>query len=108
MPIPSRPKIARGHYMGDVPLDVLQRLIRRLVHVNGDCWIWTGAADQRGYGYLKVEGVCRWAHRVAFAAFKGPLKGGLEVHHTCHNTRCCNPAHLEALPANRNRSRRRT
>lgn len=98
------PKISRGQYLADIPLEAVRRLLRRLVS-KGDCWVWTGATDDRGYGVIKVQGQAQWVHRVAYAAFRGELPDGKEVHHTCHNPPCCNPVHLEALSPRKNRAK---
>ena len=44
------------------------------------------------------------AHVLAFEVFHGAVPAGYEVDHTCRNTLCCNPEHLEAVtPAENNR-----
>lgn len=74
-----------------------------------DCWYWTGAQTRSGgrdhgsrkpYGHMKASvlglSVMR-AHRIAWVLFRGPLDPDLEVDHTCRNSLCVNPYHLEAL-----------
>lgn len=60
-----------------------------------DCWEWQGASDAKGYGrmWCGTHGAIR-SHRVAYAAFNGPVTRGAIVRHSCDNTRCTNPAHL--------------
>ena len=41
-----------------------------------------------------VDGRLRRAHRVAYAAFVGPIPIDPVVCHRCDNPPCCNPAHL--------------
>jgi len=70
----------------------------------GDCHIWDGAKDPRGYGNLSalIEGKKKkiGAHRIALAIAKPelhPLIFGdskLIVRHSCDNPGCCNPDHL--------------
>lgn len=73
------------------------RLLRRLeADTNGGCWLWSGAVDDRGYGSIKLgpnRGSER-THRVAYAAFNGPIPPSLVVMHACDVKVCCNPRHL--------------
>lgn len=59
-----------------------------------ECWTWTRAANEKGYGVVYVDGV-RWkTHRFAWFATFGPIPAGLMVLHNCDNPPCCNPDHL--------------
>lgn len=64
-----------------------------------NCWNWTlFVSSQTGYGCRTVRGK-RWsAHRYAYVQKHGELDPTYDVHHLCHNRRCVNPDHLEALP----------
>lgn len=53
------------------------------------CWNWLKALSKAGYPTER-------AHRVYYQAANGPIPKGIHVHHKCRNTRCVNPAHLEA------------
>ena len=61
------------------------------------CWQW--AKNPKGrYGQFSVgkqKGIS--AHRASYELFNGPIPAGLTVDHLCRNTRCVNPAHLEAV-----------
>lgn len=64
------------------------------IEENG-CWTWLGAINKRsGYGAMKVEGVYRSAHCVAFFLKHGtyPKHNGT---HSCDNIRCVNWDHIE-------------
>lgn len=83
---------------------VIARLFARLEITDGGCWEWQGARDERGYGRIKADGRPQWVHRLAFVIFNGPIEAGEVVHHTCHNTSCVNPDHLETLSHSENSS----
>jgi hypothetical protein len=71
--------------------------------VRGPCWSWTGAGDDKGYGWFWFSGKRRWAHRVSVAFFKrGGIPDGYEVNHDCCNHRCVNPDHLQPLSKSAN------
>ncbi len=69
---------------------------------NGSCWNFLGNHDEKGYGRFWLQTRNQWAHRVAYVVFNGPIPAGLTVHHTCHNTSCVNPAHLQLSPLQQN------
>ena len=58
------------------------------------CWEWGRSIGGSGYGVCWVDGRCHNAHKVAYELSHGPVEKGLVVRHTCHNRKCCNPAHL--------------
>jgi len=60
------------------------------------CWPWVGSIS-RGYGRIGVARRPVQAQRVAHELYIGPIPQGFEVDHLCRNTRCVNPAHLEAV-----------
>jgi hypothetical protein len=58
------------------------------------CWPWRTAVNNKGYGAFRG----RTAHRFAYAlAHPDADMRGLDVHHTCCNKACMNPAHLQLL-----------
>jgi len=61
---------------------------------DSDCWNWNGKITRDGYGCVKIFGVFRGAHRVAYEIEYQDAADGLCVMHTCDNPKCCNPAHL--------------
>lgn len=65
------------------------------------CWLWTGGtAGQYHYGVIRVGSLVdgsraqRYAHRVSWELFHGPIPQGLHVLHRCDVHSCVNPAHL--------------
>ncbi len=75
--------------------------------VVGECWIWLGATitSRSGlhYGSCYFEGKTDLVHRVMFRTHHGEIKDGYDIPHTCFETLCGNPAHLEQHPATTNR-----
>jgi len=63
-----------------------------------ECWEWQASYGSKGYGqsWWKPAGRAIGAHRVAYMLTHGEIPKDLQIAHTCHNKRCCNPAHLEA------------
>ncbi len=61
------------------------------------CWLWTASTNGCGYGQIYVEGKKRYAHRLSYVEAHGPISPLMRVDHTCHNTLCVNPAHLQAV-----------
>ena len=64
------------------------------------CWIWQRAckgkevANGGGYGCLSIKGKCVGAHRYSYELEIGPIPEGMQILHSCHNTKCVNPAHM--------------
>lgn len=59
------------------------------------CWVSQRSVNTAGYCHGYIDGVHKYAHVHAYEKAHGPVPDGMFVHHTCHNKRCVNPAHLE-------------
>ena len=67
------------------------------------CWLWTGARDKLGYGWIRrTRGGNAPAYRVAWELEVGPIPEGLVIDHLCRNPSCVNPAHLEPVTQREN------
>lgn len=83
-----------------------QRFLAK-VDKSGDCWLWTGAKTNLGYG-------CVWsgpggsqvlAHRVSWELHRGPIPAGLQIDHICRVPSCVRPEHLEPVSPSVNTAR---
>lgn len=84
----------------------------RINVLDNGCWDWTGTRTKWGYGFVKnTDGnPSNRLHRIIYEMVCGRVPDGLVLDHTCHNDkdcdlntkcphrRCCNPAHMEAVP----------
>lgn len=94
----------RGKWQQALPLDAMEpeeipRFFKN-VYPGADghgCWNWKGALCNRGYPNYKFRSVTVKAHRLSFVTFRQPLEPGETVHHLCHNPKCVNPRHLQAM-----------
>jgi hypothetical protein len=60
----------------------------------GKCWVWTGAHNKQGYGWILVaKKVGRHAHRVSWFLSFGEFPA-LDVLHRCDNPPCVRIDHL--------------
>lgn len=62
---------------------------------NSGCWIWIGAIngrDERASFYF--DGKVIYGHRASYLMFRGPIRDGEQVLHSCDLPSCVNPDHL--------------
>lgn len=80
----------------------IQRFAERIIKsFDGDCWLWDGLQDPKGYGLF-----CHfYAHRVAYTLHRGDIPAGMTLDHLCRNKWCVNPSHLEVVSFSENSRR---
>ena len=93
-----RRRVARG-------ASLVERIDLHSRKAEGGCWEWTAAIDDNGYGRASVDGRMKYAHRIAYEAFVGPIPAGLQIDHLCRTRHCVNPAHLEPVTNAENQRR---
>lgn len=85
-------------YMGEQGVTrkttIMEFMFSRIKFVDGGCWEWWGTRLQSNYGVVRYQGRYQLVHRVVYRFFKGKIKDGMLVCHTCDNPPCCNPDHL--------------
>ncbi len=78
-------------------LEVAAQLFMRTRVGENNCWEWVGSLSPHGYGLFHYQRANRFAHRITWELFKGPIPFGKHIHHQCENRKCVNPAHLECV-----------
>lgn len=63
----------------------------------GGHWSLDTKISTKGYHVISTGAGQRYAHRVAYELYVGPIPIGLVIDHTCEVKWCCNPAHLEPV-----------
>lgn len=110
-PVTKGSRFRRGHWARIQPIEPDEVRFWAKVEKTPDCWLWTGAISDKGYGYFNHnERGTTLAHH--FLVGKAPRD--LEWDHTCHtedlscdgsdciHRRCIRPSHLEAVTREEN------
>lgn len=82
-------------------LPLAERLAAKLTP-EGECLVWVGGQNGRGYGQIGLNHKKLLVHRVAWELERGEIPPGIQVDHVCHNTLCCNVEHLRLATAQEN------
>lgn len=85
------------------------RVARRVI-ADGDCLVWTGAKNSRGYGTVtNGRGGSMLVHRYVYEQLVGPIPEGLTIDHVaargCTSKCCVNVEHLEPVTRGENNRR---
>lgn len=80
--------------MGTTARDPLERYLEKVDRRGpDDCWEWTAARFDKGYGAFRLGDKQMKAHRFGYEAQIGPIPEGQYVLHRCDNPPCQNPTH---------------
>jgi hypothetical protein len=78
-------------------VDGYMRAFWQRVDKTADCWLWSGSYylshGKQRYGTFRGKRV----HRIAYELLVGPIPPRLVIDHTCRNTLCVRPDHLEPV-----------
>ena len=88
-------RVAAGYVA--VPRTPIEERLWSKVDKTGECWLWTGGANNKGYGVISKGGhVSRkmLTHRLSYELAYGPIPAGMAVCHRCDTPLCLRPAHL--------------
>lgn len=81
------------------------RIMARTVKRPDGHWIYGGAGDKDGYGYVRTGSAkndsrrMEYAHEIVWRHHHGSAPDGdrLQINHKCGIRKCVNPAHLEVV-----------
>ena len=76
---------------------------RHVVKIPNGCWEWHGYVHpDTGYGMCHVLRKTKWAHRIGWELYGGPIPKGLVIDHLCRNKVCVRYDHLEPVTQKEN------
>lgn len=79
------------------------RFERKFIVAPSGHWIWTASTLPSGYGQMDKK----YAHRLSYEFYVGPIPEGLVIDHLCRVRNCVNPAHLQPVTQQINMERGR-
>ena len=65
--------------------------LRAMVKSWSGCWL---TSKENKYVGMSINSQTRYAHRIAYETWVGPIPAGLAIIHMCNNKACINPKHL--------------
>lgn len=97
----------------DVQFDALPDRLRSRLAIQDGHWIWTGQANNKGYGLLHARFAAdpakrpdkRAVHTLVWESLIGLVPAGFELDHLCEFKLCANPQCLEEVTRAENQRR---
>lgn len=86
-------------------MEMLEARFWEKVQKTDECWFWTAAKDEAGYGRFWMTGKLRRAHKASYEAVFGLVPADLILDHLCRHTDCVNPFHLDPTTSEENTRR---
>lgn len=78
--------------------DLRRHFESKIVSKAGGHWLLSCNRNSKGYAVISTGGgVKKYAHRVAYELYVGPIPEGLVIDHECEIRWCCNPEHLRPM-----------
>jgi hypothetical protein len=77
-------------------VDDAQRILARSIQ-QGECIVWNGAANGKGYGCIGINGKSQLTHRVVYQETVAPIRSDLTIDHTSRVRLCVNVDHMELV-----------
>ena len=71
----------------------IERFERKFIIAPSGHWIWTASTLPNGYGQMDKK----YAHRLSYEFYVGPIPEGLVIDHLCRVRNCVNPRHLQPV-----------
>jgi hypothetical protein len=89
--------------MTTIEWEIIQRLDNFIIDWKTNCFNWQGSVTPRGYpNFQRRKGLRKPKnfpiHRLVYKYTFGKIPVNRVIDHTCGNTSCMNPQHLEAVP----------
>lgn len=86
--------------------NTLEETLAHYLERQGDCLVWTGQKNRKGYGLVFRNGKANSIHKLLWERENGPTPLGLKVDHICHNKACGELTHLRLATNKQNAENR--
>lgn len=87
-------------------MNTLDRFDKK-VRLVGDCYIWIGAKQKKGYGIFWWNNHRGTATHYVWELHRGPVPEGMQIDHSCFNTACVYIGHLRLTTQKQNAEHRK-